>query len=111
MALTSSPSLLELVVQTYRLLTKFHLPEEAVTGAWLKKGLGSHWLNLSGCETWTLLADSEKQIQAFQTKRLRKLLCISYLEHETNHWVQGKTSFLAGSQGRLLATLKEKDNH
>ena len=32
----------------------------------------------SGCETWTLLADSEKRIQAFETKCLRKLLHISY---------------------------------
>ena len=31
-----------------------------------------------GCETWTLLADSEKRTQAFKTKCLRKLLRISY---------------------------------
>ena len=42
---------------------------------------------LSGCETWTLLDDSRKWIQAFETKCLRKLLCISYLEHKTNYWV------------------------
>ena len=39
-----------------------------------------------GYETGTLLADSEKRIQAFETKCLRKLLCISYLEHKTNDW-------------------------
>ena len=39
---------------------------------------------LNGCETWTLLADSENTIQAFETKCMRKLLRISYLEHKTN---------------------------
>ena len=39
---------------------------------------------LYGCETWTMLAHSEKRIQAFETKCLRKLLRISYLEHKTN---------------------------
>ena len=43
---------------------------------------------LYGCGTWTLLADSEKKIQAFKTKCLRKFLCISYLEHKNNNWVQ-----------------------
>ena len=33
-------------------------------------------------ETWTLLADSEKRIQAFETKCLRKLFHISYLGHK-----------------------------
>ena len=34
-------------------------------------------IHLYGCETWTLLADSEKWIQAFVTKCMRKLLRIS----------------------------------
>ena len=46
---------------------------------------------LYGCETWTLLANSEKRIQAFETKCLRKLL-ISYLEHKTNNRVHGNLS-------------------
>ena len=33
---------------------------------------------LYGCETWTLLPNSEKRNQAFKTKCLRKLLYISY---------------------------------
>ena len=36
------------------------------------------------CETWTLLADSEKRFQAFETKCMGKLLRISYLEQKTN---------------------------
>ena len=42
---------------------------------------------LCGCETWTLLADSEKRIHTFETKCLRKLLHVSYVEHKTNDWV------------------------
>ena len=60
---------------------------------------------LYGCETWTLLADSEKRIQAFETKCPRKLLRISYLEHRTNDWVQSNVSFLVGPQEPLLATV------
>ena len=41
---------------------------------------------LYGCETCqTLLADYEKEIQAFETKCPRKLLRISYLEHKATH--------------------------
>ena len=54
-----------------------------------------------GCGTQTLLV-----LQAFETKCFRKLLCISYLEHKTNNWVQSKISFLVGPQGPLLATVK-----
>ena len=58
-----------------------------------------------GCETWTLLVDSEKRIQAFETKCLRKLLRISDLGHETNDWVRGKINFLVGPQEPLPVTV------
>ena len=53
---------------------------------------------LNGCETWSLLADSELKIQAFETKCLQKILPIFYLELNTNDWVRGKISFLEGPQ-------------
>ena len=71
-----------------------------------------------GCETWTLLADSEeeeeggggrgKRIQAFETKCLRKLLRISYLEHKTNDWFRSKINFLVVPQEPLLATVRRR---
>ena len=61
---------------------------------------------LCGCETWALLADSGKSIQAFETKCLKKLLRISYLVHKTNGWMRSKINFLAGPQEPLLATVK-----
>ena len=48
---------------------------------------------LYGCETWAVIADSEKRIQTFETKCLRKLLRISYLEHKTGDWMRSKTSY------------------
>ena len=59
-----------------------------------------------GCETWTLLANSEKRIQAFETKCLRKLLRISYLDRKTNDWVRNKINSLMGPREPLLATVK-----
>ena len=56
-------------------------------------------------ETWSLLADSEKRIQAFETKCVR-LLRISYLENKTNDWVRSTLNILVGPQEPLLATVK-----
>ena len=39
---------------------------------------------------------------------MRKLLCISYLEHKTNNWTQSKTNFLVDPQEPLLATVKRQ---
>ena len=65
------------------------------------------------CETWTLLADSEKKkrIQAFETKCLRKLLHIFYLEHKTNDWVRNKTNFLVGPQEILWQLSRDGSLH
>ena len=40
----------------------------------------------------------KKRTQAFKTKCLRKLLCISCLEHKTSDWVRSKINFLVGPQ-------------
>ena len=63
---------------------------------------------LYGCETWTPLADSVKRIQAFETKCLRKLLRVFYLEHKTNNWVRSKINLLVGPQEPLLETVKRQ---
>ena len=63
---------------------------------------------LYGCETWTLLADTEKRIKAFETKCLRKLLRISYREHKTNDYVRSKVMSYVGPQEPLLSTVKRR---
>ena len=82
---------------TIRFASKFKLYKSFVTS-----------ILLYGCETWTLLADSEKRIQAFETNCLRKLLRISYLEHKPNDLVRSKINSLVGPQTPLQTTKKQK---
>ena len=63
---------------------------------------------LYGCETWTLLAETERRIQAFEMKCLRRLLRISYLEHKTNDYVRSLVSSYVGPQEPLLTTVKRR---
>ena len=67
-------------------------------------------IHLYGCETRALLADSEKKkkkrIQNFETKCLRKLLRLLYMERKTNDWVRSKINFLADPHEPLLAAVK-----
>lgn len=63
---------------------------------------------LYGCETWTLLAATEKKLQAFENKCLRKLLRISYREHKTNAYVRSTVTSLVGPHEPLLATVKRR---
>ena len=63
---------------------------------------------LYGCETLTLLADSEEGIQTFVTKCMNKLLRISYLEHKTNDWVRSKINFFVGPEEPLAVATVER---
>ena len=63
---------------------------------------------LYGCESWTLLADTERRIQAFENKCLRKLLHISYKDHKTNEFVWASVNGLAGPKERLLSIVKRR---
>ena len=74
-----------------------HLPRSLVTA-----------ILLYSCETWTLLAGSEKRIKDFETKCLTKLLRVSYLEHKTNDWARRKINSLVGPQEPLLAAVKRR---
>ena len=63
---------------------------------------------LYGCESWSLSAEMEKRIQAFEMKCYRQLLGISWKEHKTNEYVRGQIISLAGPQEPLLATVKRQ---
>ena len=43
---------------------------------------------LYGCETWTIMEREEKNIQAFDNKAQRILLCITYRQHKINKYIQ-----------------------
>ena len=66
---------------------------------------------LYGCETWTLLADSQKRIQSFETDYLRKLLRIPYLEHKTNDWVRSKINFLSAHMNLFRQLSRDGNAH
>ena len=53
-----------------------------------------HSILLCVCDTWTLFADSEEKIQAFETRCLGKLLCVSYFEHKINNWCGARSTSL-----------------
>ena len=61
-----------------------------------------------GCEAWTLLADTERRIQAFENKCYRKILRVSYTEHRTNQDVREEIEAWAGPQEHLLSTVKRR---
>ena len=63
---------------------------------------------LYGCESWTLNADLERRIQAFETKCYRRLLRISWFERRTNEYVLNLVETLAGPQERLLSIVKRR---
>ena len=63
---------------------------------------------LYGCEAWTLLAETERRLEAFEYKCLRRLLQISYTERKTNDYVRETVHDLVGSQEPLLATIKRR---
>ena len=59
-------------------------------------------------ETWTLLVDNKRRIQAFETKCLRKLLCISYKEHKTRPiTVRSSVKSLMDPREPLLAIVRQ----
>ena len=56
---------------------------------------------LYGCETWTLNAASQKQC-------FRKILHISYRDHQTNTTVQDEVRQIVGQYEPLLTTVKRR---
>ena len=77
--------------------TKYHLYKSLVTS-----------ILMYGCESWTLTAELEKRIQAFENKCHRKLLKISYKEHKTNAYVKEEIRKRMGHQEPLLSTIKRR---
>ncbi|KAL8564069.1 hypothetical protein ACOMHN_034546 [Nucella lapillus] len=63
---------------------------------------------LYGCKSWTLNAETERRLQAFEHKCYRKLLRIHYSEHKTNAYVRQRIDTLAGKQEPLLSIVKRR---
>ena len=62
---------------------------------------------LYACESWTLTAELEKRTQAFDMRRYRRLLNISYKDHVTNE-VGRKIQAAIGEYDELLTLVKKR---
>jgi len=56
------------------------------------------------CESWTLVKNEERRLDAFEMKGLRKILRVSWTAKKTNEWVLNK----AGVKRELLDTVKAR---
>ena len=63
---------------------------------------------LYACESWTLTAQLEKRIQAFERRCHRKLLNISYKDQVTNEEVHRKIQAAIGEYDEFLTMVKKQ---
>ena len=63
---------------------------------------------LYGCESWTLTADTERRIQAFEFKCLRRILGVSYRDRKTNEFVWQQITRCNKDMVPLLKTVKTR---
>ena len=63
---------------------------------------------LNACESWTLTAELEKRMQAFEMRCYRRLLIISYKDHVTYEEVRRKIQATIGEYVELLALVKKR---
>ena len=63
---------------------------------------------LYACESWTLTAELEKRMQAFEMRCYRRLLNISYKDHITNEEVLRKIQAAIGEYDELLTLVKKR---
>ena len=60
------------------------------------------------CKSWTLTAEIERRIQAFEIRCYRRLLNISYKDHATNEEVRNRIQNAIGVQYDLLTMVKKR---
>ena len=63
---------------------------------------------LYACESWTLTAELEKRMQAFEMRCYQRLLNISYKDHVTNKEVGRKIQAAIGEYDELLTLVKKR---
>ena len=63
---------------------------------------------LYACESWTVTAELEKRMQAFEMRCYRRLLNISYKDHVTNNEVRRKIQAAIGEYDELLTLVKKR---
>ena len=63
---------------------------------------------LYACESWTLIAELQRRIQAMEMRCYRKVLCISYKDHVTNKEVHAKIQQTIRAHKDLLTSVKRR---
>ena len=63
---------------------------------------------LYACQSWTLTAELEKRIQAFETRWYRRLMNVSYKDHVTNEDVRRNIQAAIGKYDELLTLVKKR---
>ena len=61
---------------------------------------------LYGCETWTLNAEMEKRINAFEMNCMRRLLQVHYTSHTSNKQIRELMLSYIGEHDHLLTIVK-----
>jgi len=62
----------------------------------------------NGCETWTICAETERKLQAFEYRCLKKILRVPYTAHSTNTSIWDEVTQVVGPQEHLLAIVKRR---
>ena len=60
------------------------------------------------CESWSLIADIERRIQALEMRCYRRLLNISYKDHVTNEEIRNRIQNAIGVHDDLLTMVKKR---
>ena len=81
------------------------IPSELVQLQGQTDAFPGHGPILYALETWTIPADIERRIQAFEMIRFYKLLCISYRDHITNEEVKARIGNAIGPHEDLLTSV------
>jgi len=63
---------------------------------------------LYGCETWTLTAEMEKRINAFEMNCMRRLLQVHYTSHTSNKQIRELMLSYIGELDHLLTIVKRR---
>ena len=63
---------------------------------------------LYACESWTLTAELDRRTQAFEMRRYRRLLDISYKDRVTNNEVRRKIQAAIGEYDEHLIVVKKR---
>ena len=77
-----------------------------VLNMWSDEKFGKIILKYSS--SWTLTAELEKGMQAFEMRCYRRLLNISYKDHVTNEEVRRKIQAAIGEYDELLTLVKKR---